>query len=254
MIEHEDEDDIFVAPYIDAGVDGNGSEGSAQDGERVNIDGKEYIEITTHGELTLTMTNGWTDDVDDENMSECDECGDTVISDDMFSTYHDQYVCEHCISNNYYYAYVRNGQDYVHVDHVVSVGDEHYHVDYLDHYDIYYCEESSEYWHIDDLVMTLRGFIHCDYATSIDHADTDGNDYAHQDDVHELSDGTTCHTDDAKDLQAEIDREKSEDEIEIIEYPDALKEPQTPDYVPDGAVIIANGTTYIKGQNQNETI
>jgi hypothetical protein len=26
MIEHEDEDDIFVAPYIDAGVDGNGSE------------------------------------------------------------------------------------------------------------------------------------------------------------------------------------------------------------------------------------
>jgi hypothetical protein len=133
------------------------------------------------------------------------------------------------------------------------VGDEAYHVDCdLSAFDIYYCEESSEYYHLDDLVMTLRGLIHSDYATSIDHEDADGNEYAHTDDVHELSDGTTCHTDDAKDLQAEIDREKSEDEIEIIEYPDALKEPQTPDYVPDGAVIIANGTTYIKGQQQNE--
>jgi hypothetical protein len=90
--------------------------------------------------------------------------------------------------------------------------------------------------------MTLRGFIHSDYATSIDHEDADGNNYAHTDDVHELSDGTTCHTDDAEELQADIDREKSEDEIEVIEYPDALKEPQTPDYVPNGAVIIANGT------------
>jgi hypothetical protein len=180
----------------------------------------------------------------------------------MFSTYHDQYVCEHCISNNYYYAYVRNGQDYVHADHVVTVGDEHYHVDYLDHYDIYYCEESSEYWHIDDLVMTLRGFIHCDYATSIDHADTDGNDYAHDDDVHELSDGTKCHTDDAERIQAEIDEEtEDEDEpqpeplapvFEILNNAIDANQHQTPDYVPDGAVIIANGTTYIKGQQQNE--
>jgi hypothetical protein len=262
MIEHEDEDDIFVAPYIDAGVNGNGAEGSAQSGELIDIDNKTYIEINTHGELTLTMTNGWTDDVENENESECDDCGDIVINDDMFSTYHDQYVCEHCISNNYYYAYVRNGQDYVHADHVVSVGDEHYHVDYLDHYDIYYCEESSEYWHIDDLVMTLRGFIHCDYATSIDHADTDGNDYAHDDDVHELSDGTKCHTDDAERIQAEIDEEtEDEDEpqpeplapvFEILNNAIDANQHQTPDYVPDGAVIIANGTTYIKGQQQNE--
>jgi hypothetical protein len=76
--------------------------------------------------------------------------------------------------------------------------------------------------------MTLRGFIYFDLATSIDHEDADGNLSAHADDVHELSDGTTCHTDDAKDLQAEIDREKSEDEIEIIEYPDALKETTKP--------------------------
>jgi hypothetical protein len=251
-IEHEDDDDIFVAPYIDAGVNGNGSEGSAQSGELVDIDNKTYIEINTHGELSLTMTNGYTDDVEDEDESECDDCGDIEHNDNMYSTYHDQYVCEHCINNNYYYAYVRNGQDYVHCDNVVTVGDEHYHVDYLDRYDIYYCDFAEDYFHIDDLVNTAHGLVHIDYANTLDHADSDGNDYAIIDEAHELSDGTWCHINDAKELQAEIDREKSEDEIEVIEYPDALKEPQTPDYVPDGAVIIANGTTYIKGQQQNE--
>jgi hypothetical protein len=256
MIEHEDEDDIFVAPYIDAGVDGNGSEGSAQSGELVDIDDKTYIEINTHGELSLTMTNGYTDDVEDENMSECDECGDTVISDDMFSTYHDQYVCEHCISNNYYYAYVRNGQDYVHADHVVSIGDEHYHVDYLDHYDIYACEASGDYYHIDDLVMTSMGYIAHEYSQALDHADDEGNDYAHDDDARELSDGTWCHADNFDDLQKEIDEENADDEDNsdtALNTTTQNTEPQTPDYVPNGAVIIANGTTYIKGQQQNET-
>jgi hypothetical protein len=228
MIEHEDEDDIFVAPYIDAGADGNGSEGSAQSGELVDIDGRSYIEINTHGDLSLTMTNGWTDDVEDEDMSECDDCGDMEHNDDMFSTHGGDYICRHCCDNNYSYAWINNNtQDYVHHDNVIFVGDEAYHVDVdLSAFDIYYCEDTGDYYHIDDLVMTLRGFIHCDYATSIDHEDADGNAYAHADDVHELSDGTTCHTDDAEELQADIDREKSEDEIEIIEYPDALKESQ----------------------------
>jgi hypothetical protein len=250
LIAHEDDDDIFVAPYIDAGVNGNGSEGSAQDGERVNIDGKEYIEITTNGELTLTMTNGWTDDVENEDESECDECGDIEHNDNMTYTYHEQHICRHCCDNNYSYAWINaNNQDYVHHDNVIFVGDEAYHVDVdLSAFDIYYCEESSEYWHIDDLVMTLRGFIHCDYATSIDHEDADGNNHAHEDDVHELSDGTTCHTDDAERIQAEIDEEEENNEPQ----PETTTQHQTPDYVPDGAVIIANGTTYIKGQ-QNET-
>jgi len=247
-IEHEDEDDIFIAPYIDAGVNGNGAEGSAQSGELVDIGDKTYIEINTHGDLCLTMTNGYTDDVQSDNESECDDCGDIVISDDMFSTYHDQYVCEHCISNNYYYAYVRNGQDYVHADHVVSVGDEHYHVDYLDHYDIYACEASGDYYHIDDLVMTSMGYIAHEYSQALDHADDEGNDYAHDDDARELSDGTWCHADNFDDLQKEIDEEEENNETQ----PETTTQHQTPDYVPDGAVIIANGTTYIKGQQQNE--
>jgi len=129
--------------------------------------------------------------------------------DDMSSTYHDQYVCRHCIENNYEYAWVRaNEQDYVHEDNVIFVGDEAYHenVDFSA-FDIYKCEETGDLYHIDDLVMTLRGFIHSDFATSIDHADADGNESAHTDDVHELSDGTTCHIDQAEEREAWIEAE-----------------------------------------------
>ena len=255
MIEHEDEDDIFVAPYIDAGVDGNGSEGSAQSGELIDIDNKTYIEINTHGDLSLTMTNGWTDDVeDDEDMSECDDCGDMEHNDDMSYTTHGDYVCRHCCENNYSYAWINNNtQDYVHNDHVIWANDDAFHEDCdLSAHDIYACEETGDYYHIDDLVMTLRGLIHVDYTTSIDHEDADGNTYAHDDDVHELSDGTTCHTDDAKDLQAEIDREKLEDEIEIIEYPDALKEPQPEPLAPVFEVLSNAIDANQQGQQQNE--
>jgi hypothetical protein len=189
------------------------------------------------------MTNGFTDDVEDDDESECDECGDMEHNDNMSSTYHDQYVCQHCIENNYEYAWVRsNEQDYVHEDNVIFVGDEAYHenVD-LSAFDIYACEETGVNYHIDDLANTSRGFIYCDLVETLDHDDKDGNSSAHQDDVHELSNGTTCHTDDAKDLQAEIDAE-AEDEDEL--QPDALKE--TPSRPND-----TDGTT-LQGQQQNE--
>jgi len=219
MIEHEDEDDIFVAPYIDAGVDGNGSEGSAQSGELVDIDNKTYIEINTHGELSLTMTNGYTDDVENEDESECDDCGDTEHNDNMTYTTHGDYVCRHCCDNNYSYAWINNNtQDYVHNDHVIWANDDAYHEDVdLSAFDIYACEETGDYHHIDDLVMTLRGFIYFDLVEDIDHEDADGNLSAHQDDVHELSDGTTCHTDDAERIQAEIDEEEENNETQPTE-------------------------------------
>jgi hypothetical protein len=130
MIEHEDEDDIFVAPYIDAGADGNGSEGSAQSGELVDIDGRSYIEINTHGDLSLTMTNGWTDDVEDEDMSECDDCGDMEHNDDMTFTYTSNIYADIVVIIITSYAWINsNNQDYVHHDNVIFVGDEAYHVD-----------------------------------------------------------------------------------------------------------------------------
>ena len=94
---------------------------------------------------------------------------------------------------------------------VVSVGDEYYHVDYLDRYDIYECQASNEYYHLDDLVYTSMGYIHVQYAKPLDHEDDEGNDYAHEDDAHQLSDGTWCHSDNADELQDEIDGEDDED-------------------------------------------
>jgi len=236
MIEHEDEDDIFVAPYIDAGVDGNGSEGSAQSGELVDIDDKTYIEINTHGELNLTMTNGYTDDVENEDESECDDCGDIEHNDNMSYTTHGDYVCRHCCENNYTYAWINNDtQDYVHNDHVIWANDDAYHENCdLSAHDIYACEETGDYFHIDDLVMTLRGFICLNLVEDIDHEDADGNLSAHQDDVHELSDGTKCHTDDAERIQAEIDAEAEDDE--------------------DNSDTALNTTTSTEDIKQNETI
>jgi hypothetical protein len=212
LIEHEDDEDIFVAPYIDAGAQGNGADGSAQDGERVTIDGKEYIEITTGGDICLTNTNGWTDDVENEDETECEDCGEMDNNDDIFYTYHETNVCRHCIDANYSYAWInRRDQDYVHHDHVIWANDDAFHEDCdLSAFDIYSCEETGDYYHIDDLVMTLRGFIHIDFTSSIDHADADGNEYAHNDDVHELSNGKTCHTDDAERIQAKIDEEDNQ--------------------------------------------
>jgi len=219
LIEYEDDEDIFVAPYIDAGAQGNGADGSAQDGELIDIDDKTYIQITTRGDICLTNTNGWTDDVEDDDESECDECGDMDHNDNMSSTYHDQYVCRHCIENNYEYAWVRaNEQDYVHEDNVIFVGDEAYHenVDFSA-FDIYGCEETGDLYHIDDLVMTLRGFIYFNLVEDLDFEDADGNTSAHQDDVHELSNGTTCHKDDAERIQAEIDEEEANNEPQPTE-------------------------------------
>ena len=216
-IEHEDEDDIFVAPYIDAGIDGNGSAGSAQSGDIVEIDGKEYIEINSHGDLCLTMTNGYTDDVEnDEDYSNCDHCEDRVHNDDTYWTWHDEYICSHCEQNHYTSAYVeRNREELVHNDRIIWVGDVAYHEDVeFSDFDIYYCEASDNYHHIDDLVSTLFGLIHIDYAQHLDHEDGDGNDYAHHDEAQQLSDGTWCHKDDAEELQKEIDEANAEDDEE----------------------------------------
>ena len=214
-IPHEDEEEIYVAPYIDAGIDGNGSAGSAQSGELVTIDGKEYIEINVHGDLCLTMTNGYTDDVADEDHEECEDCGNLEHTDDMFYTFHEQRICQSCIDSNYYYAWIRRGeQDYVHGDYVVEVGDDYYHENHLSDHDIYECEASGDYYHIDDLVSTRFGMIHIDYAQSLDHEDDEGYTYVHEDHAHELSDGTWCYEEDAERLQAEIDEEEANNLIE----------------------------------------
>lgn len=216
----DDVEDVYVAPYIDAGAKGNGGDESAQSGYIVEIDGKEYIEINSNGDLCLTMTNGYTDDVEnDEDYSTCENCGDRVHNDDTYWTWHDEYICSHCEDNHYTIAYVeRNREEYVHNDRIIWVGDTAYweDVEFSD-FDIYYCEASDQWCHADDLVYTSMGDIHIDYAQLLDHKDDEGNNYAHHDDAHQLSDGSWCHRKNAEELQEELDDADKEDEEETTQ-------------------------------------
>ena len=44
--------------------------------------------------------------------------------------------------------------------------------------------------------------------------DDDGNEYAHREDIHTLTNGTTCHADNADELQKEIDDADKEDDAQ----------------------------------------
>jgi hypothetical protein len=186
------EDGCWASPYVDWG---NGDEPY---GDHKSIDDQDYIKVNEDGDLSLNHTDGTTwreDDEDDEDNDEdytsCQCCDEGFYRDDL----NDDDECEHC-ENNYTWAYSRNGDHaYVSNENVIEIGGESYDTHHLSDYDIYPCEHDNEYYHIDDLVNTSMGYIYHAYAIALDHADNDGNDYAHQDDVAELPDGTNCHKD-----------------------------------------------------------
>lgn len=194
-----------VCPYIDYGSGGD------QSVSVVYRDGKEYLEAGG-GDMSATNTNGYAED----DSSECDECGDRTDSDDLtYIEINGNNVCECCRDNNYTYAYGSRYQDYFPEDECIRVGDEYYWLDTINNHDIYQCDHSGEYYHIDDLVNTTDGLYHSDYVVSIDREDNDGNDYVHMDNVHTLSDGSTCHVDDAEKYQAEIDEQAEPTDVGV---------------------------------------
>jgi len=202
-IPHPDEDGVYMAPYIDYGNGGN------QNAEPENIDGKTYL-IIGDGDYDLANTGGWTSNV--EQFS-CDDCGDEVDEDEIeYVEDADRHVCSGCLENDYTYVIGRRGDEYyVYSDNAIYASDNYYDSNYLSDNDIYACEASDDYYHMDDLVNTSMGLIHERFAKRLDHEDSEGNSYAHEDDAYHLSDGTWCHKDDADELQAEIDAENEEE-------------------------------------------
>lgn len=190
----------LLAPYIDRGDE---SDPTDQSGSLIRIDDKDYIKIGYGDEFQLDSTDGF---ANDNERFECDDCSNRVDADEItYSDYHDRHICESC-QGDYYYAYTsRRHEDYVHADHVTEVNGNYYATDCLSDFDIYECEESGNYYESNELYSTSRGLIHESYCVQLDHEDQDGNDYAHRDDVSTLSDGSTCHQDDFKDLQDELD-------------------------------------------------
>lgn len=192
------DDGCWASPYVDWG---NGDEPF---GDYKSIDGEHYIIVNDDGELSLNHTDGTTwrdDDDDDDDYSDCVCCGDNFHYNDMTDD-----LCDHC-DRNYTWAHSRNGEyNYVANDNVIEVGDDSYDIDYLSDYDIYECEHDGEFYHIDDLVNTSMGYIYHGYSIALDHADNDGNDYAHEEDARELPDGTHCHKDNFEELNEEIQK------------------------------------------------
>ena len=216
LLEYEREsDNECICPYIDAG------NGGAQKADIVtyHVDGRDqkFLQIHDDGDYDCANTSGFASRAD----CECDDCGEYFCDDDM--TYvgrnDDSRVCNGCL-DNYNYAHTRNrDQANIYYENTIEVNGEYYDEEYINQYDIYQCEASDNYYHIDDMVNTSRGLIGYEYAIELNHQDDESNDYAHENDVAYLSDGSTCHEDDLEALQEELDEqieEKLQTEIELM--------------------------------------
>ena len=183
----------IVCPYLDYGNNGSQSVGV------VMRDGVRYLEAGG-SDYNATETNGYAQ----TNTTSCDICGDDVHEEEISHIEHDNnYVCEHCRDRHYTWAYGRRYEDYFPSDECIEVNGEWYWAETIDNHNIGRCDYSDDYCHTDELVETYDGVYHQDYVVSVDrHTDWE---YVFQNKVHTLSDGTTCHEDDADKYQLEID-------------------------------------------------
>ena len=187
------DDGGYVAPYVDKG------NAEYPEGTIRRIDDRLYIEVVASGEFQLTYTDGRTQENDD---CECVCCGEYYSEDDMYGD-----LCRDCDDTMVYASTRNNNSDWINKDDAVYVNNEWYAIEYLSEYDIYCCQMSENYYHIDDLVDTSRGLVHHDEASLLDHEDSEGYSHAVDQDIKELSDGTTCHVDDYEELQEKLNAE-----------------------------------------------
>ncbi len=143
----------FLAPYLD---------GDAQRVDTAYLNGDRVLVITEDGKYECTNTDGTYDD----DRQECEQCGESRPSDDLYWVgHHDNtIVCEYCRDEYYRYAYGRNGNRYyVHQDDAVYVEsqDEYYHDSYLADNDIIELE-NGEYEHEDNAVEVDGDWYHVD--------------------------------------------------------------------------------------------
>jgi hypothetical protein len=177
----------WVMPYLDNGS-GRRCDTYVDDAGDTLVVGSEGVEAQ--------QQSGY---VDFDNQAQCDECSDRISEDEGYYIDSEEItVCEHCYNNNFVSALGRRGNDVmIRADNAVEVGGNYYDPDYLSENDIYMCEASEEYYHVDDLCSTSRGYVHNDSVTALDEEDSDGNTHAHDDDISTTHDGRVIHEDDA---------------------------------------------------------
>lgn len=199
-------DDGWVAPYIDCGNGGTQSADLHRSSPQLEGQTQHYFVITSSGDFELDTTSGVVDD------SECcDECGGRTHEDRMsYIEREDRHVCDHCLQNNYTYAYGRRHQNWYPSEEVIycESDGEYYYVETLNYHDIGQCYLSGNYYSQDELVL-------CSYGSA------DG-EYVHVDDVKELPNGEFCLYRDYDGVMEEHFTEpedEDEDEAEATEEP-----------------------------------
>ena len=200
-------DDKIVVPYLD---------GNQDKVDRDYIDGEDVLVICKDGEYDGCNSCGYVDV--DGCRATCGECGERCDEDDM--TYiegEDINVCDSCRCDNFVYAYGRRGEGwYRNDDCIYCRSDSEYYVEeYTSYHDIYQCVYSDDWYRLDALVSTSRGYVYQGSATALDYEDGEGNSYAYPGDECELPDGTYCHVDDYDRIMAE-DFSEDEDEDEPV--------------------------------------
>ncbi len=178
----------YVMPYLDSGAGRN----------------KHHTYLSEEGSLLLVGADGECGQqqdgfVDLDGGNECAECGDRIREDEGYYIEGEEIeVCSRCYENEFVLAYGRRGlEETIRLTNAIEVNGNWYDPNYLSDNDIFECESRGEYYHVDDLCMTLKGYVHVDLCVRLDEDDPDGNSYAHSDDVKTTHDGRTIHEDDA---------------------------------------------------------
>jgi hypothetical protein len=194
----------WIMPYVDAGI------GSGGGYLYVNDDGK-YWDLKENGDASTyaAYEGGGTFDGDDYRC-ECPCCGDRVDEDDLeYVECREESICRGCIEHSYVWGIIgdrRHSEGYMHVDDAIFCRSDnmYYAPDVTGDHGVYPCEIRDKYYHVDDLVMTSRGFIHNEEADSLDEPDDEGNSFAHPDDTIKTHDGRTIHQDNSVEHDGKI--------------------------------------------------
>lgn len=189
--------DGYIMAYVDAGAaSGGGALGYEDSG-----DSKYWVLCAGTGEGSTYEGYEHKGVTQSEPQCWCGHCGDGMREDDAcYIESLGETICETCRDNNYTYAVGRRYEDWFANDEVIeclSNGTWYVGV-YANDHDVYQCEVSGDWYTLDDLVSTLRGYVHTDEAVELAEEDREGNVYAVEEDTVETHDGRTIHEDSVK--------------------------------------------------------
>jgi hypothetical protein len=160
----------YLMPYIDGG------------NQHVDDAGVNTFRISEYDGWEATSTGG----IINGYTCTCDDCGEGVDEDDMYSIgYHGDSRVGSCCIDNYTLVYGRRGDEYhTSNENAIEVDGEWYHDDYLDDNNIV-CLHNGDYTHRDNAV-------HIESCDEYYHVDDEDIVYASDTNQHELREDCWC--------------------------------------------------------------